>query len=126
MAQSLPIVHAKHYPGIFKSTDPLYMKTMKTVLILCTGNSCRSQIGEAIINHDLAGQVHAVSAGIRPQAQVADGAIAALNQAGIPSEGLTPKTVEVFLDQTIDLVVTVCDNAREARDPAARRADLGT
>ncbi|MEI6412683.1 MAG: arsenate reductase ArsC [Pseudomonadota bacterium] len=90
------------------------MTALKTVLILCTGNSCRSQMGEALINHDLAGLVRAVSAGTRPQLQVADGAIAALSQAGIPTEGLIPKDVDVFLDQPIDLVVTVCDNAREA------------
>ena len=87
---------------------------MKTVLILCTGNSCRSQMGEALVNHDLAGRVRAVSAGTRPQPKVADGAIAALTQAGIPTDGLTPKDVELFLDQEIDLVVTVCDNAKES------------
>ncbi|MBU0501165.1 MAG: arsenate reductase ArsC [Gammaproteobacteria bacterium] len=87
---------------------------MKTVLILCTGNSCRSQMGEALLNHDLAGRVRAFSAGIRPQPQVADGAIEALAQAGISTEGLTPKDVDLFLDREIDLVVTVCDNAKES------------
>lgn len=87
---------------------------MPTVLILCTGNSCRSQMGEALLNHDLAGRVSAVSAGTRPQPKVADGAIEALRLAGIPTAGLTPKDVDLFLDQPIDLVVTVCDNAREA------------
>ena len=77
-----------------------------TVLVLCTGNSCRSQMAEVLLNHDLAGQVRALSAGTRPQPKVADGAIAALEQAGLNTEGLHPKD--------IDLVVTVCDNAREA------------
>ncbi len=86
---------------------------MKQVLILCTGNSCRSQMAEALINHDLAGQVRAVSAGTRPQPKVADGAIAALREAGIPTDGLTPKDVDVFLNTPLDLVVTVCDNAKE-------------
>ena len=86
----------------------------KTVLILCTGNSCRSQMAEALINHDLAGQVRAFSAGTRPQPKVADGAIEALRLAGIPTEGLSPKDVDLFLDQDLDLVVTVCDNARES------------
>lgn len=84
-----------------------------TVLILCTGNSCRSQMAEALVNHDLAGQVHAVSAGTRPQPKVADGAIAALQQLGLATDGLYPKDVDVFLDQAVDLVVTVCDNAKE-------------
>lgn len=90
------------------------MTPLKTVLVLCTGNSCRSQMAEAILNHDLAGQVRAVSAGTRPQPKVADGAIAALQQAGLPTDGLYPKDVDVFLNDAIDLVVTVCDNAKES------------
>lgn len=89
------------------------MNTPQTVLVLCTGNSCRSQMAEVLLNHDLAGQVRALSAGTRPQPKVADGAIAALQQAGLPVEGLYPKEVEAVLDESIDLVVTVCDNAKE-------------
>jgi len=85
----------------------------KTVLVLCTGNSCRSQMAEVILNHDLAGQVNALSAGTRPQPKVADGAIAALTDAGLPTAGLHPKDVDEMLDEVIDLVVTVCDNAKE-------------
>lgn len=90
------------------------MTTPKTVLVLCTGNSCRSQMGEAILNHDLAGLVRALSAGTEPQPRVADGALQALALAGLPTDGLYPKTVEVVMDQPIDLVVSVCDNARES------------
>ncbi len=89
------------------------MSDLKTVLVLCTGNSCRSQMGEAILNHELAGQVHGISAGTSPQPKVADGAIEALKLAGLPTEGLFPKTVEEVMDQDIDLVVSVCDNAKE-------------
>lgn len=89
------------------------MTTLKTVLVLCTGNSCRSQMGEAILNHVLAGQVRAISAGTEPQPRVAAGALAALEQAGLPTEGLYPKTVEAVMNEPIDLVVSVCDNARE-------------
>ena len=89
------------------------MNTLPTVLILCTGNSCRSQMAEVLINHDLAGQARAVSAGTRPQPKVADGAIAALKQLDLPTDGLSPKDVDVFLNESIDLVVTVCDNAKE-------------
>ena len=85
-----------------------------TVLVLCTGNSCRSQMAEVLLNHDLAGQVRALSAGIRPQPKVADGAIAALKAAGLNTDGLYPKDIEAVMDESIDLVVTVCDNAREA------------
>jgi arsenate reductase len=84
-----------------------------TVLILCTGNSCRSQMAEVLLNHDLAGLVRAVSAGTKPQPKVADGAIAALKAAGLPADGLYPKDVDAVMNEAIDLVVTVCDNAKE-------------
>ena len=85
-----------------------------TVLVLCTGNSCRSQMAEVLLNHDLAGQVRALSAGTKPQPKVADGAIAALKEAGLPIDGLHPKDVDAVMDESIDLVVTVCDNAKES------------
>ena len=91
------------------------MKTPpKTVLVLCTGNSCRSQMAEVLLNADLAGQVRALSAGTRPQPKVADGAIEALKLAGLPTEGLYPKDVDAVMHEPIDLVVTVCDNAKES------------
>lgn len=89
------------------------MRNLKTVLVLCTGNSCRSQMGEAILNQELAGLVRGISAGTQPQPKVADAAIEALKLAGLPVEGLYPKTVEDVMDQDIDLVVSVCDNAKE-------------
>ena len=89
-------------------------RVMYSVLVLCTGNSCRSQMAEAILNHDLAGQVQAFSAGTKPQPNVAEGALQALQLASLPIEGLYPKDVDVFIKQPIDLVVTVCNNAQEA------------
>lgn len=90
------------------------MDNTKTVLILCTGNSCRSQMAEALVNNMLGPSVRAISAGTRPQSKVADGAIDALNQAGIKTEGLYPKDVEAVINEAIDLVITVCDNAKES------------
>jgi arsenate reductase len=87
---------------------------LKTVLVLCTGNSCRSQMAEVILNQALAGRIRALSAGTRPQPRVADGAIAALKEAGLPTEGLYPKEINAVLDEPIDLVITVCDNAKES------------
>ncbi|MDD5388042.1 MAG: arsenate reductase ArsC [Gallionellaceae bacterium] len=84
-----------------------------TVLVLCTGNSCRSQMAEVLLNHELAGKVRALSAGTKPQPKVADGAIAALKDAGLPADGLYPKDVDAVMNESIDLVVTVCDNAKE-------------
>lgn len=90
------------------------MPAIKTVLVLCTGNSCRSQMAQVILNHDLAGQVRGLSAGIQPQPKVADGAVQALKLAGLPTDGLYPKDVEAVMNESIDLVVTVCDNAKES------------
>jgi arsenate reductase len=71
-------------------------------------------MAEVILNHDLTGRVRALSAGVRPQPKVADNAVAALREAGLPAERLYPKDVDVFMDEPIDLVVTVCDNAKES------------
>jgi len=90
------------------------MPVEKTVLVLCTGNSCRSQMAEVILNNAFAGAVRALSAGINPQPKVADGAIEALKQAGLSAEGLYPKDIDAVIDEPIDLVVTVCDNAKES------------
>jgi len=90
------------------------MPQTQTVLILCTGNSCRSQMAQALVNHDLGPRVRALSAGTRPLPKVAEGAIAALQQAGIETQGLYPKDVEAVMNESIDLVITVCDNARES------------
>jgi arsenate reductase len=86
---------------------------LPTVLILCTGNSCRSQMAEVLLNHDLAGKARALSAGTKPQPKVADGAVEALKLAGLPADGLYPKDVDTVMNEAIDLVVTVCDNAKE-------------
>ncbi len=90
------------------------MSKLKNVLVLCTGNSCRSQMAEALITHDLAGKAKGLSAGTMPQPKVADGAIEALKLAGLPTDGLFPKDIDAVIDEPIDLVVTVCNNANEA------------
>lgn len=83
------------------------------VLVLCTGNSCRSQMAEVLLNRDLGEQVRVLSAGTEPRSKVAENAIAALQDLGLATDGLRPKDVEAVLDEPIDLVVTVCDNAKE-------------
>ncbi|MFO1403336.1 MAG: arsenate reductase ArsC [Azonexus sp.] len=83
-----------------------------TVLVLCQATPAAPR-WERPSSTDLAGRVKAVSAGTRPQPKVADGAIEALKLAGLPTEGLFPKDVDTLLDAPIDLVVSVCDNARE-------------
>lgn len=71
-------------------------------------------MAEAILRHDLGDRVHTLSAGTRPQPKVAEGAIEALKLAHLPTDGLYPKDVTAVLNKPIDLVVTVCDNAKES------------
>ena len=85
---------------------------MKEVLFLCTGNSCRSQMAEAIVNARLAGVWHAVSAGTKPTGFVHPKALAALSEIGIQHEGRS-KLVDEFRGEDFDLVITVCDSAAE-------------
>lgn len=85
---------------------------MKRVLYLCTGNSCRSQMAEAIVNARLGDEWHAVSAGTKPVGYVHPKALAALEEIGIQHQG-RPKSADEFRDTDFDLVVTVCDSAAE-------------
>jgi arsenate reductase len=84
------------------------------VLILCTGNSCRSQMAEGLVNHDLVGSWEASSAGTRPAAAVHPLAVRAMAEIGIDVSGATPKSVDTMAGEAWDLVVTVCDSAKES------------
>lgn len=84
----------------------------KKVLFLCTGNSCRSQMAEAIVNAKLGDSWEAVSAGTNPAGYVHPKAVEALSEIGIWHEGRS-KPAEEFQGQKFDLVVTVCDSAAE-------------
>jgi arsenate reductase len=83
------------------------------VLFLCTGNSCRSQIAEAIVNSERAGNWEAVSAGSRPAGFVHPLAIRVLSEIGVEVRGARSKPVSEFRGQPFDLVVTVCSSAAE-------------
>ena len=85
---------------------------MKKVLFLCTGNSCRSQMAEAIINARLGDTWQAVSAGTKPTGYVHPKALEALSETGIKHEGRS-KRADEFQGMDFDLVVTVCDSAAE-------------
>jgi arsenate reductase (thioredoxin) len=84
---------------------------MLKVLILCTGNSCRSVLGEALINHLAGDRLHAFSAGSRPIGKVNDRALATLERNGIGSEGFSSQSWDEFADKNIDIAITVCDSA---------------
>jgi len=94
----------------------------KRVLVLCTGNSCRSQMAEGWLRHDLGDEVEAFSAGTHP-CIVHPLALAAMAEAGVDLSAHRSKSVSEFLGQPFDLVLTVCDSAREACPafPGAKR-----
>jgi arsenate reductase len=85
---------------------------MKKVLFLCTGNSCRSQMAEAILNARLGDEWQAFSAGTQPAGYVHPKAITALAEIGIQHAGES-KLADEFRDVDFDLVATVCDDAAE-------------
>lgn len=85
---------------------------MKKVLVLCTGNSCRSIIAEAQINAFMEG-VEAKSAGVRASGKVNPHAKALLEKKGIWKAAYHSKTLEAVMDEAFDVVVTVCDHAHE-------------
>jgi len=84
----------------------------RKVLFLCTGNSCRSQMAEAIVNDRLGDKWEAVSAGIKPAGYVHPKVLAALTEIGIQHTGRS-KPADEFRGVDFDLVVTVCDSAAE-------------
>jgi len=85
----------------------------RSVLFLCTHNSCRSQMAEALMKHTLSDRFEAHSAGIEPSG-VDPRARRVLEELGIETSSLRSKSAEEFLDDYIDMVVTVCDRAKEA------------
>jgi len=86
--------------------------TMRKVLFLCTGNSCRSQLAEAIVNARMGDMWQAVSAGTKPAGYIHPKALDALSEIGIQHTG-SSKRVDEFQGVDFDLVVTVCDSAAE-------------
>lgn len=85
----------------------------KNVLILCTGNSCRSIMAEALINAKLGKCVEAQSSGVKASGKVNPVAQALLEKQGLWKNTYHSKVIETVLDTAFDLVVTVCDNAKE-------------
>jgi arsenate reductase (thioredoxin) len=99
------------------------MSDKKRVLVLCTGNSCRSQMAEGWINHLLGDEWEARSAGTAPAARVHPLAVRAMAEAGIDIASGKPEHVNAFPDEPWDLVVTVCDSAQESCPVFPRRVE---
>src|SRR5262245_7822792 len=84
----------------------------KRVLILCTGNSARSQMAEGILRRDGGDAFEVESAGVKPS-NVRNEAIQVMREIGIDISGHRSKSVDEFIGQEFDTVITVCDNAKE-------------
>lgn len=88
------------------------MSDPKRVLILCTGNSARSQMAEGILRHEAGDRFEVFSAGVSPS-QVRPEAIEAMKEIGIDISEHRSKSVDEFVGQDFDYIITVCDNAKE-------------
>jgi arsenate reductase len=89
------------------------MTGKRRVLVLCTGNSCRSQMAEGLIDHELGSTWEAHSAGTAPAPAVHPLAIRAMAEIGIDISTAVPASLQAHLDEPWDLVITVCDSASQ-------------
>lgn len=89
------------------------MSHKKRVLILCTGNSARSQMAEGLLRHNAGDRFEVFSAGTRAS-KVRPEAIYVMRELGIDISGYRSKSVDEFADQSFDYVLTVCDDAKES------------
>jgi len=85
---------------------------MKRVLVLCTGNSCRSQIAEGYLQHFAGNKAKVYSAGVETHG-VNPRAIATMKEDGIDISNHTSNNIDEYFDIDFDFVITVCDNAKE-------------
>jgi arsenate reductase len=88
--------------------------TKRSVLILCTGNSCRSHLAEGILRHAAGDLFDVYSAGSKPAGYVHPLAIKVMKEIGIDISGHKSKHMNEFLDRKIDTVITVCGHADQA------------
>lgn len=86
---------------------------MKKILFVCTGNSARSIMTEVLMNHHGGGRYRAFSAGARPTGKINPLTLDTLKTHGHNTDGLRSKSIDEFSGEHFDLVITVCDNARE-------------
>jgi len=85
---------------------------MKKILILCTGNTCRSQMAEGFLK-SFDDELEVFSAGVKPESRVNSNAVKVMDEIGIDISSQFPQNVDEFIDQSFDYVITVCDNAKE-------------
>lgn len=90
------------------------LAAMKSVLFLCTGNSCRSHMAEGWLRHLAGDRYESLSAGAKPVGYVHPLAIQVMTEVGVDISKHRSKSIDEFAGQSLDLLVTVCDNARES------------
>jgi arsenate reductase len=90
------------------------MDTKPLILILCTGNSCRSHLAEGILRSSAGDLIEVASAGSKPAGYVHPKSIEVMKEIGIDISGHTSKHLEEFLNRNVDTVITVCGNADQA------------
>ena len=88
------------------------MQNMTKILVLCTGNSARSQMAEAFLR-SFDNKLEVYSAGVNPAEKVSRFAIKVMQEKNIDISGAKPKDVSIFLNESFDYVITVCDHAKE-------------
>jgi len=84
----------------------------KRILILCTGNTCRSQMAEGFLK-SFDDELEVYSAGVKPEGRVNPNAVKVMNELGIDISSGKPQDVNEFINDSFDYVITVCDNAKE-------------
>ena len=85
---------------------------MKKILILCTGNSCRSQMAEGFLK-SFDSELEVFSAGTIPAEKINPNSVMVMDEIGIDISSQYPQDVDEFIEQSFDYVITVCDNAKE-------------
>jgi arsenate reductase len=85
----------------------------KRILVLCTGNSARSQMAEGLLRHEGGDRFSVVSAGTQPS-RVRPEAIEVMREIGVDISGHRSKSIDEFVEQEFDYVITVCDSARQS------------
>jgi arsenate reductase len=90
------------------------MNSVPLILVLCTGNSCRSHLAEGLLRRALGPGFAVASAGSKPAGYVHPLAVKVMEESGISLEGHTSKHLDEFLTQNVETVITVCGNADQA------------
>jgi ArsR family transcriptional regulator, arsenate/arsenite/antimonite-responsive transcriptional repressor / arsenate reductase (thioredoxin) len=115
-ADGLAGTGAALHPALHRDTTPPVGRQRRiAVLFVCTGNSARSPIAEALLRHHTAGRVAVTSAGCRPRPNLHPNTVRVLDEAfGIDVTGQQPRQVDTLAKHRFDQVITLCDKAREA------------